>query len=158
MFLEPTYTSKQYWSTILTAGFILGILSSLLYLLLYCFLYVQQSFVFSLIYLFPLLGSTITVAFFKHRFVHKDFSYGVAFKMSFLTGILSALILSAVLLISYISFLESRIDLYDDIDNEVLQRLMSPFAISISMFLINVVLSLLYSLIFAIFAKNKNKE
>lgn len=156
MLLEPTYTTKQYWFTILSAGFILGVLSSALYLSLYWFLYVQHSFLFSLIYLIPLLGSTITVLFFKHKFVWKEFSYGAAFKMLFMTGTISALILSAVLFIAYSFFLESRIDLYENIGNETLRRLMSPWAVSSSMFYINVVLSLFYSLIFAIFAKKKN--
>ena len=78
--------------------------------------------------------------------------------MLFLIGTISALILSVVLFIAYNFFLESRIDLYENIDNESLQRLMSPWAVSLSMFSINVVLSLFYSLIFAIFAKKKIKE
>ena len=158
MFIEPTYTTKQYWFTILLAGFILGVLSSALYLLLYWFLYVQKSFLFSLIYLIPLLGSTITVLFFKQKFVWKEFSYGATFKMSFIIGIISALIFGVVLFVAYNYFLESRIDLYENIENETLRRLMSPWAVSSSMFFINVVLSLFYSLIFAIFAKKKIKE
>ena len=158
MFIEPTYTTKQYWLTVLLAGFILGVLSSALYLSLYWFLYVQQSFLFSLIYLIPLLGSTITVAFFKQKYVWKEFSYGAAFRMSFITGIISAFILGIVLFVAYNFFLESRIDLYEGVENETLQALMSPFAVSLSMFFINVVLSLFYSLIFAIFAKRKIKE
>ena len=106
----------------------------------------------------PLLGSTITVSFFKQKYVWKEFSYGAAFKMSFVTGILSALILGIVLFVAYNFFLESRIDLYKEIEDETLQALMSPFAVSLSMFFINVVLSLFYSLIFAIFAKRKIKE
>ena len=158
MLLEPTYTTKQYWFTILIAGFFLGVLSSSLYLFLYWFLYVQQSFFFSLVYLIPLLGSTVTVTFFKHKFVWKEFCFGDAFKMSFIIGIISAIILSVVLFIAYNFFLESRIDLYENVDNELLQRLMSPLAVSLSMFSINVILSLFYSLIFAIFAKRKIKE
>ena len=157
MLIEPTYTKKQYWLTILLAGFILGILSSSVYLTLYWFLYVRLSFMFSLIYLVPLLGSTITVSFFKHKFVWKDFSYGAAFKMLFITGVISALILSVVLFIAYNFFLESRIDLYN-MDYESIDRLMSPLAVSLSMFSINVILSLFYSLIIAIFAKRKFKE
>ena len=155
MLIEPTYSSKQYWLTVLSAGFIIGVLSSILYISFYWLLYVQQSFLFSLIYIIPLLGSTITTAFFKHKFVWKEFSYGRAFAMSFFTGMLAALCLSIILFIAYNSFLESRTDLYNNIDDETLQRLMSPLAISLSMFFINVILSLFYSLIFAIFAKRK---
>ena len=158
MLIEPTYTPKQYWLTILSAGFLSGILSSTVYFILYWFFYVQQSFVFSLIYLIPLLGSTITLIFFKHKFVWKKFSYGAAFSMSFLTSLISAIILSLALYFAYSSIIESRIDLFSNIDNETLQRLMSPSAISLSMFLINIVLSLFYSLIIAIFAKRKIKE
>ena len=77
--------------------------------------------------------------------------------MSFMTGLLSAIILSLTLYVAYSQGLESRIDLFDN-DNTNLQDMMSPKAISLSMFVINVVLSLLYSLIIAIFAKRKNKE
>ncbi len=158
MLIEPTYTSKQYWLTILSAGFLIGILSSTIYFILYWFFYVQQSFIFSLIYLIPLLGSTITIFFFKQKFVWKEFSYGAAFSMSFLTGLLSAILLSLALYFAYTSVLESRIELFSNIDDEMLQRLMSPKAVSLSMLLINVILSLFYSLIIAIFAKRKIKE
>jgi hypothetical protein len=158
MLIEPTYTPKQYWLTILSAGFLSGILSSTIYFILYWFFYVQHSFVFSLIYLIPLLGSTITTFFFKQKFVWKEFTYRAAFSMSFLTGLLSAIILSISLYFAYSSVIESRIDLFNNVDAETLQRLMSPKAISLSMLIINVILSLLYSLIIAIFAKRKIKE
>lgn len=158
MLIEPTYTTKQYWLTILCSSLIISLLSSVLYFVFYWFFYVQQSFLFSLIYMLPLLGSTFTLLFFKHKFVWKDFSYGNAFLMSFSVGFISALIFSLVLFLSYSFVLESRIDLFQNIDDDVLQRLMSPFAISSSMFLINIILSLIYSLIIAIFAKRKIKE
>ena len=158
MLIEPTYSPKQYWTTILCSGLILSLLSSALYFSLYWFFYVQQSFVFSIIYLFPLLGSTLTLAFFKHKFVWKEFSYGAAFLMSFTTGFISALLFSAFLYVAYLFLIESRIDLFKDIDNETLQQLMSPLAVSLSMFFINIVLSFIYSLIIAIFAKRKIKE
>ena len=158
MLIEPTYTPKQYWLTILSAGFLIGILSSAIYFVLYWFFYVQHSFIFSLIYLIPLLGSTLTTFFFKQKFVWKEFSYGAAFSMSFIIGLLSALLLSLSLYFAYSSVLESRIELFTNIDNEMLQRLMSPKAVSLSMFIINIILSLFYSLIIAIFAKRKIKE
>ena len=158
MLIEPTYSPKQYWLTILSAGFLSGILSSAVYFLLYWFFYVQQSFLFSLIYLLPLLSSTITLIFFKHKFVWNKFSYNAAFSMSFITGLLSATILSLTLYYAYTSILESRIDLFSNIDKETVQRLMSPSVISLSMFFINIILSLFYSLIIAIFAKRKIKE
>ena len=158
MLIEPTYTPKQYWTTILCSGLILSLLSSALYFAFYWFLYVQQSFVFSIIYLLPLLGSTLTLAFFKHKFVWKDFSYGAAFLMSFATGFVSALLFSVFLFVAYSFLIESRIDLFENADNETLQQLMSPLAVSLSMFFINIVLSFIYSLIIAIFAKRKIKE
>ena len=156
MLIEPTYTPKQYWFTILCSGLIVALLSIAAYFTLYWFLYVQQSFLFSLIYIIPLLGSTITLAIFKHKFVWKEFTYGSAFLMSFMIGIISAFILSLTLYFTYKYGLETRIDLYDS--SEHLQSLMSPLAISLSMLIINVVLSLFYSLIIAIFAKRKKKE
>ena len=78
--------------------------------------------------------------------------------MSFTTGFISALLFSAFLYVAYLFLIESRIDLFKDIDNETLQQLMSPLAVSLSMFFINIVLSFIYSLIIAIFAKRKIKE
>lgn len=158
MLIEPTYTPKQYWTTILCSGLILSLLSSVLYFTFYWFLYVQQSYVFSITYLLPLLGSTLTLAFFKHKFVWKEFSYGAAFLMSFAVGLTSAILFSAFLFVAYTFLIESRIDLFENIDNETLQQLMSPLAVSLSMFFINIVLSFIYSLIIAIFAKRKIKE
>ena len=106
----------------------------------------------------PLFGSTLALAFFKHKYVWKNFSYGAAFLMSFAIGIVSALVFSAFLFVAYSFLLESRIDLFSNIDDETLRQLMSPSAISLSMFFINIVLSLIYSLIIAIFAKRKIKE
>ena len=158
MLIEPTYTPKQYWTTILCSGLILSLISSVLYFTFYWFLYVQQSYIFSIIYLLPLLGSTLTLAFFKHKFVWKEFSYGAAFLMSFAVGLISAILFSAFLFVAYSFLIESRIDLFENADNETLQQLMSPLAVSLSMFFINIVLSFIYSLIIAIFAKRKIKE
>lgn len=158
MLIEPTYTPRQYWLTILCSGLLSGLLSSALYFVFYWFLYVQQSYIFSAIYLSPLLVATLAMVIFKHRFVWKEFSYRAAFLMLFTIGFISAAILSAVLFFAYTFFLESRMDLYNDIEIEMLQQLMSPMAISLSMFFINVALSLFYSLIIAIFAKRKIKE
>lgn len=155
MLIEPTYTPKQYWFTILFSGLIVGVLSIVAYFGLYWFLYVQQSFLFSIVYILPLLGSTLSLAIFKHRFVWKEFSYGSAFLMSFMIGLMSAVLLSLTLYYTYSYGLETRIDLYDS--SEHLQSLMSPLAISLSMLIINVFLSLFYSLIIAIFAKRKKK-
>lgn len=157
MLIEPTYTSKQYITTILCAGSIIAILSSALYFCLYWFLYVPYSFVFSLIYILPLIGSIITLYFFRIKYVWSNFRYCAAFGLSFLTGTLSALLFSIILFIAYYFGLESRITLYEMIDNEMLEQLMSPLAISISMFIINILLSFIFSLIFAIFAKRKIK-
>lgn len=157
MLIEPTYSPRQYWTTILCSGLLLSLLSSALYFTLYWFYYVQQSFVFSIIYLLPLLGSTLTLVFFKYKYVWKDFSYGAAFLMSFATGFVSALLFSVFLFVAYSFLIESRIDLFENIDNETLTQLMSPLAVSLSMFFINIILSFVYSLIIAIFAKRKIK-
>lgn len=78
--------------------------------------------------------------------------------MSFIIGFISDLILSIFLFIAYTFLIEARIDLYENIDNDILQRFMSPLAVSLSMLIINIILSLFYSLIIAIFAKRKIEE
>ena len=78
--------------------------------------------------------------------------------MSFIIGTISDLILSIFLFIAYTFLIETRIDLYENFDNDTLQRFMSPLAVSLSMLIINIILSLFYSLIIAIFAKRKIEE
>lgn len=158
MLLEPTYTRRQYWLTVLTTGIVFGVLSSAVYYIFYWFLYVQQSYFFSIIYLIPLLGSTVGLFFFKHKYTWNEFSYKNAFLMSFVIGTISDLILSIFLFIAYTFLIETRIDLYENFDNDTLQRFMSPLAVSLSMLIINIILSLFYSLIIAIFAKRKIEE
>lgn len=158
MLIEPTYTAKQYWATIFISGLIVSVFSIITYLLLYCFFYVPHSYMFSLIYFIPLLGSAMTLAFFKHKFVWDEFSYRSAFVMSFATAVLSALIFSIFLFFAYHLGLETRMELYNINDKDALMRLMSPVAISLSMFIINLVLSLLFSLLIAIFAKRKKTD
>ena len=155
MLIEPTYTAKQFWSTILLAGILLSILSIIIYVSLYWFLYVPHSFLFSLIYFIPLFGSAITISFFKYKYVWNEFTYSSAFKMSFFTSQISNVLFCIFLFIIYNLGLESRIDLFNTDNCNNLQKLMSPCAISISMFIINLFLSVFFSFIIAIFAKRK---
>ena len=154
MIINPTYTGKQYWSTIIISGLLLSVLLSLAYMIFYERLYVEFSYLFSIIYLIPFVWLSITLAFFKNRFVWSEFSYGKAFTMSFLCGIIGSTVFSGVIymLYAYIG-MESRMGLYEN--GRMMRELFSPMATAISMLIINVILSLVYSLIIAIFARKK---
>ena len=152
MIIEPTYTGRQYWLTTVISGLLLSVLLSVAYIVFYNYLYVKSSFLFSIIYLIPFVWLSITVAFFKNRFVWSDFSYRQAFFMSFLSGIIPSLLFGGVIFLLYSSFgMESRMGLYEN--GRMMRELFSPEAIALSMLIINVVLSLIYSLIIAIFAR-----
>ena len=155
MIFNPTYTGKQYWTTIIIAGLLLSILLSLTYIIFYERLYVEYSYLFSIIYLIPFVIQSITLAFFKNKFVWSEFSYGQAFLMSLMTGIIGAIVFSGViyLLYAYIG-MESRIELYEN--GRQMRELFSPKATAISMLIINTILSLVYSLIISIFARKKD--
>jgi hypothetical protein len=154
MMINPTYTGKQYWLTTIISGLLLSLLLSATYVLFYQRLYVEHSFMFSIIYLIPLVWLTVTLAFFKMKFVLDEFSYRQAFVMSLVTGLISAAIFSVAVYFIY-DYMEvgSRIKLYEN--GNKMRQLFSPKAAALSMLLINVILSIVYSLIIAIFARKK---
>ena len=155
MIINPTYTGKQYWTTIVVSGLLLSLLLSIAYTIFYERLYVASSYLFSIIYLIPFVWLSITLAFFKNKFVWSEFSYGKAFQMSFISGLIGSIIFSVVIYILYAYVgIESRIGLYEN--GRQMRQLFSPLATAISMLIINVILSLFYSLIIAIFARKKD--
>ncbi|MBR4155891.1 MAG: hypothetical protein IKU01_04200 [Bacteroidales bacterium] len=155
MIINPTYTGKQYWSTVIISGLLLSVLLSFAYVIFYQRLYVESSYLFSIIYLIPFVWLSVTLAYFKNKFVWSEFSYGKAFLMSLLSGIIGSLIFSGAIYILYAYVgIESRMGLYDN--GRQIRELFSPLATALSMLIINVTLSLIYSLIIAIFARKKN--
>ena len=155
MIIEPTYTGKQYWLTTVIAGLLLSVLLSLAYVIFYQRLYVEYSYLFSIIYLIPFVWLSITLAFFKNKFVWSEFSYRQAFLMSFISGIIGSILFSGVIFLLYAYLgMESRIGLYEN--GRQMRELFSPLATAVSMLIINIILSLVYSLIIAIFARKKD--
>ena len=155
MIFNPTYTGKQYWTTVIVSGLLLSLLLSTVYAIFYERLYVASSYLFSIIYLIPFVWLSITLAFFKNKFVWSEFSYGKAFTMSFMSGIIGSMCFSGVIYILYAYVgMESRMGLYEN--GRMMRELFSPKATAISMLIINVILSLFYSLIIAIFARKKD--
>ena len=155
MIIEPTYTGKQYWLTTVISGLLLSALLSIAYIVFYNYLYVESSYLFSIIYLIPFVWLSITLAFFKNKYVWSEFSYRQAFLMSFLSGIIGSMIFAGVIYFIYAHLgMESRIGLYEN--GRQMRELFSPWAIAFSILIINVILSLFYSLIIAIFARKKD--
>ncbi len=154
MIITPTYTGKQYWFTTVIAGTLLSVLLSVVYVLFYERLYVEHSYLFSIIYLIPFVWLSVTLAFFKMKYVWSEFSYKQAFVMSLLTGVIASVLFSMFIYLLYTVFgFESRIGLYEN--GNFMKNLFSPKATAISMLIINVVLTTIYSLIIAIFARKK---
>jgi hypothetical protein len=154
MIIEPTYTGRQYWLTTVISGLLLSVILSLVYIVFYEHLYVESSYLFSIIYLIPFVWLSITLAFFKNKFVWKNFSYGKAFWMSFLSGIIGSILFSSVIFTLFSCLgMKSRIGLYGN--GLVVRELFSPLATAISMLIINLILTIIYSLIIAIFARKK---
>ena len=154
MILEPTYTGKQFWLTTVISGLLLNVFMSIVYIVFYERLYVESSYLFSIIYLIPFVWLSITLAIFKNKFVWKEFHFGKAFLMSFLSGIIGSILFSGVIYVFYAYFgMESRISLYEN--GRLMRELFSPIATAVSMLIINVILILIYSLIIAIFARKK---
>ena len=154
MMIEPTYTGKQYWITTIVSGLLLSVLLSFTYVVFYQRLYVEFSYLFSIIYLIPFVWLSITLAFFKSKFVWNKFTLGQAFLMSFISGVLGSIVFCGVIYLLYAKGgLESRIGLYEN--GRQMRELFSPLATAVSMLIINVVLTLFYSIIIAIFARKK---
>ena len=154
MIIEPTYTGRQYWLTTVISGLLLSVLLSIVYIAFYERLYVKSSYLFSILYIIPFVWQNITLAIFKNKFVWNDFSYSKAFLMSFLIGIIGSIVFSGVILAVYSCLgMESRMGLYEN--GHMMRELFSPLATALSMLIINVILSFVYSLIIAIFARKK---
>lgn len=154
MMIEPTYTGKQYWITTIVSGLLLSVLLSFTYVVFYQRLYVEFSYLFSIIYLIPFVWLSITLAFFKSKFVWNKFTFGQAFLMSFISGVFGSIVFCGVIYLLYAKGgLESRIGLYEN--GRQMRELFSPLATAVSMLIINVVLALFYSIIIAIFARKK---
>lgn len=154
MMIEPTYTGKQYWITTIVSGLLLSVLLSFTYVVFYQRLYVEFSYLFSIIYLIPFVWLSITLAFFKSKFVWNKFTFGQAFLMSFISGVLGSIVFCGVIYLLYAKGgLESRIGLYEN--GRQMRELFSPLATAVSMLIINVILALFYSIIIAIFARKK---
>ncbi len=154
MIIEPTYTGKQYWLATVISGLLLSVLLSITYIVFYLRLYVESSYLFSIIYLIPFVWLSITVTFFKTKYVWKEFSYGKAFLMCFLSGVIGSILFGGVIFTLYAYMgMESRIGLYEN--GRQMRVLFSPLATAVSMLIINVILSMIYSLIIAIFARKK---
>ena len=74
--------------------------------------------------------------------------------MSFLCGIIASILFSGVIFALYAYLgMESRIGLYEN--GRQMREFFSPLATAVSMLIINIILSLVYSLIIAIFARKK---
>lgn len=155
MIITPTYTHKQFWFTALLSGALLSVVLSTVYIAFYERLYVESSYLFSIIYLIPFVWLSVTAAFFKWKFVYSEFSYRQAFLLNFLCGLTASLLFSGAVFVAYAYIgLESRMNIYNV--GEHYKDLFSPQATALSLLIINVVLTLFYSLIIAIFAR-KNK-
>ena len=155
MIFNPTYTGKQYWLTTIISGLLLSALLSVAYVIFYERLYVEYSFLFSIIYLIPFIIQSVTLAIFNTKFVWSEFTYGQAFLMSLMIGIIGSVAFSGVIYLLYAHFgMESRMGLYEN--GSQMRELFSPLATAVSMLIINVILSLFYSLIIAIFARKKD--
>ncbi|MBO4574492.1 MAG: hypothetical protein J5708_04150 [Bacteroidales bacterium] len=155
MIINPTYTGKQYWLTTIISGLLLGVLLSTAYMLFFDRLYVEYSYLFSILYFIPLVWLTVTLAFFKIKFVWDDFGYRQAFVMSLVTGLIGAVVFSIAIYFIYAYMkIWSRMDLYEN--GRQMRELFSPQVAALSMLAINIILTLIYSLIIAIFARKKD--
>ena len=135
MIIEPTYTGKQYWLTTVISGLLLSVVLSIAYVIFYERLYVASSFLFSIIYLIPFVWMSITVAFFKNKFVWSRFSYGKAFMMCLLCGIIASILFSSVIFVFYAYLgMESRMGLYAN--GTLVRELFSPKSTALSLLII----------------------
>ena len=156
MIINLTYTRKQYWSTVIISGLLLSVLLSVVYIMFYKRLYLTHSYIFSIIYLIPVVWLSATVAFFKMKFVWGEFTYWQAFLMSMATGCIGSVLFSvAIFILFYFNLLHTKISLFEN--GAMLRHLFSPQATALSMLLINLILTLIYSLILSIFVRKKQK-
>ncbi len=151
MDFEPTYTTRQFALTVLIGGITTALIQSGTYILLYYFLYVKSSFLFSAIYIIPLVCIAMTLIIFKHRFVWGGFGYLKAFWLCLLTGVFASILFGLFIYVEYRYFgLEDRSSFF----NEDMKKMFSPWFIAMTMTIENIILTIIYSAITALFGKN----
>lgn len=154
MDFEPTYTPRQFALTALIGGISTALVQSGTYMLLYYFLYVKSSFLFSTIYIIPLVCIALTLIIFRQCFVWGDFGYFKAFLICLLTGTIAAILFGLFIYAEYRYLgLEDRSSFF----NEDMKKMFSPWFIAMTMTLENIILTIIYSAITALFGKSGGK-
>lgn len=169
------YTQTHFWVVGLLTGLFTGLLSFVLYFAFNLFADRSFSLLFIFIYLFPAIGMYYAVIRLRNRYGRGVIQFRQAFSQAILAGFTASIVIGVLVYFVYtymnpqslqgrMSHLESSIlqdgvyaakDIRDV--RSLIQKLLSPFLMSLSIFAINFILSMLYAFIIAIFARRKDR-
>lgn len=173
---KPTYYNIfQFWIVGLLTGLFTGLLTFVLYFGFNLVADRSFSFLFILIYLLPAFGMYYAVIRLRNRYGRGVIKFNQAFRLALLTGFVAAVVMGLLVYFIYtymspqglesrMSYLEAAVlkeghYLAQDIRQlrSLIKTLLSPVLMAFSIFVVNLVLSLLFAFIIAIFARRKDR-
>ncbi|MBU1010775.1 MAG: DUF4199 family protein [Bacteroidetes bacterium] len=166
----------DFWIVGLVTGFFGGLLTFLLLFVVNLLVNNNYSFVFGTVYLAPAFFMAYACARLRGKYGSGVLSYGSGFRLSLLTGLVTALVMSVAIYFVYtylytptLSYRLGRLESelvgkqatagYAAIaeKQQTLRNLMSPLNLSLLFAAVNLALSPVYAVIIAIFARRKNR-
>lgn len=171
------YKQWQFWVVALVTGFFAGALMLLIQLALFHLMPEWFSPVYILIYLVPFVAMAFAAVRLRERYGDGVLSFGQAFRLSLVTGFITAAVMSALAYFVYNSLFASALQLRaaqlnaaivkmePELDFELMKQrrnmvaqLMGPSALALFYFVMQLLLLPIYAFIIAIFARRRRRD
>lgn len=171
---ERRFSLAEFLKAIFIVGFFSGLLTFLFYFAINVFTGSSFSVLYIIVYTFPFFVMLFQALNFRKNFADKGLFFFDTFSLTFLTGFLSAVIMSLFVFLIYkylnAGDIESRlrtleasiitqssITQIEDIKQlrNTLRNILSPAKLALWMFLVNFALTIVYALIIAIFVRKE---
>jgi uncharacterized membrane protein YhaH (DUF805 family) len=171
------YEKKHFWLVGILTGFFSGLLVFLFQLILFHLSLSSFSIIYALLYLIPFIAMTYASMRLRDRYGSNMLLFGQSFKLSLLTGFLSAVVMSLMIYYVYTNlFIPALQQRAAQLNSELLStdpgmsfdkmkerkqliiKLLSPISLAIYYFVVNTVLLPFYAFIIAIFAHRRRRD
>jgi uncharacterized membrane protein YhaH (DUF805 family) len=171
------HEKKHFWLVGILTGFFSGLTVFLVQLILFHLSLSSFSIIYGLLYLIPFIAMAYASVRLRDRYGSNMLLFGQSFKLSLLTGFLSAVIMSVMIyyVYSYL-FIPALQQRATQLNSELLSadpgmsfdkmkerkqliiKLLSPLSLAIYYFVVNTVLLPFYAFIIAIFAHRRRRD
>lgn len=170
------YKKKYFWIVGVITGFFSGLLIFLLLIVLTFLLGNSFSLLYIVLYLAPIFAMGFACVRLRERYLDGMLEFSMGFRLSVLTGFVSALVMSLMIYYVFtflllpslhhrVAILESELlasnpdQTMDQIKGNkyLIQQILTPLSMALYYFIVNVFLMPLFATIIAIFAKRRNR-